>query len=224
MKNKIFIDLLFVMIIVICTFIGFCIFFPFNRLFKKEEVSSKYESDKYGSIVRLVRDDFTFCSGTVVSNSLIITAGHCVSEQSPLGYTTITTDTIEIRPSENKDLKITAKVVNVSFQMDQALLTGDFIKFNTRQFYSKPEYLSKYLIFGQEFVSCGYPRGGDLYCTTTTFVEPEDFFWSVSGVLLPGMSGGPTMVNGIVVAVNTGVHREYSVISPIYNIMELLKK
>jgi hypothetical protein len=179
---------------------------------------------KYFSIVRLVTEGRTFCSGTVVAEDLIITAAHCVLEQTAFGMMLRSGD-IEIRPNTNEDVDVTGKVVYASPQMDQAMIVGDFSEFNSRKIITNPEALAKLGKSNKKFVSCGYPLNGDLYCNDMEFKDREDFFWAVNGILIPGMSGGPTMLpNGDMVGVNVAVEKDKSIISPIYNILNNLPK
>ncbi len=68
-------------------------------------------------------------------------------------------------------------------------------------------------------LACGYPMGGPLYCGTLYYQDMYDFMWATSGVLIPGMSGGPVMLeDGTVVALNISVKDNESMVSPIYNI------
>lgn len=178
------------------------------------------KSLKLGSIVRLVRNGHTFCSGTVVSPHIIITAAHCVTvDMGPFGVS-MDTDPIEIRADDNVSRGVIAKAYFATAQMDQALLTGDFNLFEPRLCITDPTQLTAIKnTVGASFLSCGYPLGGDLYCAVTTFAKPELFFWAVNGTLYPGMSGGPTMTqDGAVVGVNCAVQGPFSLISPIYNL------
>lgn len=180
------------------------------------------KSNKYGSIVRLTHDGLTYCTGTVIQSNLIVTAAHCVLIETPFGA--MLGGTAEIRPGSNVKTGIFAKPVFANQQMDQALLTGDFSSFDTRDYISDPAELTKIRENNKKFISCGYPLAGDLYCSILIYDHPENFYWAVKGVLIPGMSGGPTMVNGVVVAVNTAVEGPNSIVSPLYNVTKALKQ
>lgn len=173
--------------------------------------------EKYGSIIRLVMEGKTYCSGTVVAPNLIITAAHCVLEETPFGF--MRRGEVNIRPANNAETGTKGAVIYASPQMDQAMVIGDFKAFDSRRMITDPEKLSSFRLKNTKFISCGFPLNGDMYCNETTFDKPADFFWDVNGVLIPGMSGGPTFLkDGTMVGVNVAVHGDKSVISPIYNI------
>ncbi len=179
------------------------------------------EPKKFGSIVRLTHDGRTFCTGTVVSPNLIFTAAHCVLSQTPFG-TFLNDAGIEIRPDSNVATGVIARPIYATQQMDQAILTGDFSAFEARPAITDPEVLTQ-VKAGDEFLSCGYPLNGALFCTKLVYMNGAEFFWAVKGVLIPGMSGGPTMrADGAVMCVNTAVEKDHSIVSPLYNLNKSL--
>lgn len=169
-------------------------------------------------IVRLVQDNHTFCSGTVVNDTTIITAAHCLLVLTPMGGM-MNSAPIEIRTNENKPLGIWGSAYYATTQMDQGLVKGDFRKFDPKAYISDPEVLAKLRKRSPKFTSCGYPLGGNLFCTTIDYKGQFDFMWAGTGILLPGMSGGPSMLeDGTVVAVNVAVNGNEAFVSPIYNL------
>ncbi len=184
------------------------------KIFKLSPVD---KSGKLSSIVRLVKDGRTFCSGVVVNEHTIITASHCVIENTEFGPM-MNQDQIEIRIADNRPLGVTAKAYNVRVQLDQALLMGDFRRFQPRRVITRIHDLIKIGRYDQTLITCGYPLGGPLYCGKMYFQDLTDFMWATKGLLLPGMSGGPVMLeDGTVVAVNIAVGGNLSVVSPIYD-------
>lgn len=186
-----------------------------DLLYKQE--TQKHKINKLYSVVRLVNNDKTFCSGTVVSPNTILTAAHCVTLDSEFGPVEYRKD-INIRPSDNTELGILANVYSVRSQMDQAILRGDFRLFSTRKVVSDVGELT-ILRSKTALTACGYPMGGALFCGKLIYKEPDNFYWKASGVLIPGMSGGPTFAeDGSVVATNVAVTGAFSIISPTYDI------
>ncbi len=210
--------------LVILGLMGYTLGNIFGNGFVSAQVQSKVALVKLNPIVRLIVDGRTFCSGTIVSNTLLITAAHCVVEETPFGSTP-NTKSIEIRASDNKPIGVTARAVYASPQMDQAMMVGRFDLFEPKPFIQDPQTLTETKKKGQKFTSCGYPLNGDLYCNETSFAGNDHFFWAVNGVLIPGMSGGPTMLpSGALVAVNVAVVERLSIVSPIYNITKNLPR
>jgi len=179
----------------------------------------EFKSHKPGAIVRLVEEQGnTFCSGTVITPHTVLTAAHCVISQTMLGMS-LERKNIGIRPSNNMDLKVIANVKRVRYQMDQAILEGDFSQFQTAEFIPDVGALDSNALKHSKMTACGYPLGGRLFCTTILYIDRDAFMWKVYGLLLPGMSGGPVFLsNGAVIATNVAVEANFSIISPIYGL------
>jgi hypothetical protein len=173
------------------------------------------------STVRLTRDGKTFCSGIIINDTTMITAAHCVVAMTPMGAFLLE-EYVDIRASDNVERGTMAKIQSVSTQLDRATLKGDFKAFKHNRVLSDPEDNAKIRIPGTRMISCGYPMGTELYCATMTYVTEDGFQMRTknvgTGLLIPGMSGGPTMLpDGTVVGVNSAVEGENSLISPTYN-------
>ncbi len=183
---------------------------------------------KLGSIIRLVQDGRTYCSGVVIDNNTIVTAAHCVLTDTPFGPFLNPEAEIEIRASDNVSRGTFAHPKNASTQIDRAVLKGNF------SIYSKSKYISDVAQSvaartpGNRFISCGYPLGGALYCGNMIYQRELAFFMVVKsatapgvsgGILIPGMSGGPTMLtDGTVIGINSAVEDDHSILAPMYNV------
>lgn len=169
-------------------------------------------------IVRLNQGNQTFCTGTVVNSTTIITASHCVVEANMFGMMMVRGD-IEIRPESNLPIGVNARVGYVTTQLDTDILKGDFSKFEPKKHISDINELMKLQTPGRKLLSCGYPLGGNLQCTPTIYLRRDIFMQDVEGLLLPGMSGGPTMLeDGTQIAVNVAVYEDHSIVAPIFNV------
>lgn len=179
---------------------------------------------KQGPIVRLVSSTgATYCTGTVVSDSVILTAAHCVVEETPIGPM-LRAPSIGIRGDDNADLKVLAYPLSVSPQLDQARLTGNFSTFQHTPYISDITRLLKIARKDQVFKACGYALGGPLQCNTLLFKDIYTFMWSTKGVLIPGMSGGPVFFGDSQVAINCAMDGNEAIVSPIYNISDKVSK
>jgi hypothetical protein len=126
---------------------------------------------------------------------------------------------VEIRPTTNLPVGVIAHVIYVTTQLDTAMLRGDFSQFEPKPYIQTINKLMDLQKPGKEFLSCGYPLGGILQCTKTIYIQRDNFSIRVHGLLLPGMSGGPTMdSDGNVIAINNAVDGTDSIVTPIYNI------
>lgn len=175
-------------------------------------------------IVRLVgKDGKTFCTGSVVNDTTIITAGHCLLGYSFLGRTRVETEKIEIRPVDNAKLDLYGAATYVTTQMDQGLVKGDFRAFDKINFITDPLKIQTIKNTLPILVACGYPLYGNLFCSLMQYKEQEEFQWvTVGGVLIPGMSGGPVMTeDGTMLAVNSAVEGSAALVTPIYNLSEM---
>lgn len=192
-------------------------------LFKQNVTRVKSRDNRMGSIVRLVRDGNTICTGVVVSNSTVITASHCILQETPFGFI-VDPRLVEIRDYSNRPTGVYGTPYGSRIQLDQAVLMGDFSQFQHRPTITSVHELNKIGKVDQTLIACGYPMGGPLVCNKMVFKELYDFMWATNGLLIPGMSGGPVMLeDGTVVALNIAVHQNFSLVSPIYNLDMLYK-
>lgn len=170
--------------------------------------------------VRLVRNGHTMCSGFVINDTTIVTAGHCVVFDTPYGLV-LMPGALEIRSSDNRPLGVMAKVEGVSPQLDRAILKGNFKRFPKAAYSDSVADSVAVRVPGYRFITCGYPLGGALFCGLLVYQHDTQFFLSTRGVIIPGMSGGPVMTEqGVVIAINHAVGDDESIVAPIYNLGE----
>ncbi len=177
------------------------------------------------AIVRLhdVATGRFFCSGTVISDELILTAAHCVVRESFFGYEIV--DKVEIRAEDGQPLGLIAKLVNANPRQDVALLIGNFKLFDKMPVEIRPQAIEDSFLYSKHLKACGYPAGGTLVCTTVTNVKHMNFGFSANGFLYPGMSGGPVIDEdtGAIIAVNTAVENDRIYVSPTEELFNQLR-
>lgn len=169
---------------------------------------------KLSAIVRLhdPKDGRFFCSGVVVGPRTLITANHCVSDTAPGDVAA------EVRAEDGIGTNKLAYFVHGNYQADYAILKGDFSKFDSAAFDFKPAEIIAGM--SSRVQSCGYPYGGKLFCVEVKSLRQNRFGFSGSGVLYPGMSGGPVfnMETGHVIAVNSAVTDNEVILAPLIEI------
>lgn len=175
------------------------------------------------AIVRLVdeRTGRFFCSGTVVSDKIIITAAHCVGD-ALLGFPVSTRSYISVRDANNKELAI-ATVHRFFLRTDQAMLTGDFSKLPKMELELSAEGAHDSL--SSNLIACGYPYGERLVCAKITNATHYGFFLMATGYLFPGMSGGPVIdtATGKQIAINYAVQEQQVLLAPLVGILSILE-
>jgi hypothetical protein len=181
-------------------------------------IASSKIKGRLSPVVRLTTDDGrTYCTAVVVTPHTAVTAGHCIVEAEVFGMMIIR-DHVNVRPDSAADLGIVAAVSSVTPQLDQATILGDFRAFEARPIINDIAKLDELLEKKPSFISCGYPLGSKLVCSKTILQDRFNFMWRVRGLLLPGMSGGPTFLeDGTVVGTNDAVKDNFSIIAPTYN-------
>lgn len=185
-------------------------------------------------VVRLVRTNNaggkdTFCSGVVIGKHHMATAYHCLAGF----YPQVDGDErgnpiagklpkVEIRLADDHPTKTILTLNNItegSSQVDYVIFKGDFSAFQVQPPVKDPYALYSNIFRGQPITVCGFPMGHELFCERLTIYGVLDFQIQVVGQLLPGMSGGPGFLDdGTVVSVNSAVHGETSLLSPLASI------
>lgn len=183
----------------------------------------KSEKNSLHSIVRLHDKESGrfFCSGLVISPSVIITAAHCVQDRPN------DVPTISVQATKASNIGVDATVLASNGRSDLAMLKGDFRIFSTRAIETDAVVINKLIdSYDTKLVACGFPWGGDLVCSPVK--APVRCFFSIcaSGYLYPGMSGGPVidLKTGKAIALNTAVDHDGVILSPYINIFDILKQ
>lgn len=165
----------------------------------------------YDAIIQLHNAEGRFyCSATVVSAKYAVTAAHCITEGTP----------IKIGDSTGAETGVTALPIRASGQMDYAVITGDFSRFNS----ITPELDTNNIInsfYNGDTESCGYPMGGSLTCLSIKDAHQYAFYFSANGTLYPGMSGGPVIDRKTkrIIGVNSAVYENGVLLAPIVNLL-----
>lgn len=162
-------------------------------------------TELYESLVKLYTEDgHFFCSGSVVSNKYILTAGHCLDGDFARGD-------LKIYTKNGQDSGATGQAAALSRSSDIGLILGDFSKFRKAQ-------VSRIGIIGHTgpFVTCGSPHGDPMICVPYQPISTADFMIAGKSFLYKGMSGGPVYdeSTGEIVAVNSRVSGPGSLVAP----------
>lgn len=177
------------------------------------------------SIVRLhdVETGRFFCSGVVISDTLILTAAHCVVRESFFGVDVIRR--VEIRTLDGKPLGLYAELQAANPRQDVALLTGSFDAFDKQEVETNPQAIEDSFLHSRHLKACGYPAGGLLTCSAITKASHMNFGFTADGWLYPGMSGGPVIdeETGKVIGVNTAVADTRVYLSPTVELFNQLR-
>jgi V8-like Glu-specific endopeptidase len=178
--------------------------------------AASHVKGKFSPVVRLTNQaGQTFCTGVVVSPHTVITAGHCVVEEA---FGLVLPREIYIRDVDSAPPGIVATIASLRPQMDTATLSGDFDAFEARGAITDIAKLVEIAQSNAVFTSCGYPLGGQIFCSKQIYMGRLNFAWLMNGVLLPGMSGGPMMMDdGTVIAINDAVQDDFSIVVPLFN-------
>jgi hypothetical protein len=169
------------------------------------------------SIVRLVKNQHTFCSGTVLNAHTVLTAYHCVEAAGD--------EPIEIRAFDDAPIHLFVSSRASMPSIDVAVLEGDVSAFPSQDYETDVTRLINIQQSGNKTKLCGYGNGGPLVCDSGLFVERYGFGTTTTAIGIPGMSGGPVFdAHGTLIGIVDAVESQgpHSVIVPIYNLKGVL--
>lgn len=195
-----------------------------------EQTENLYTPRMYPAFVRLKvkpthnNPDGFLCSGTVISNKYVLTAGHCLIDERGFLRKEVEIESLQARNIDDSlvDLQ-TAMPIGINMRADYGLIKGEFLEYDQMKIDVSPEFQSN---VRSSPVTCGFPWGSKKWtCYGTGGVVFEHSVLVVQGLLYPGMSGGPVidMERNTVIAVNSATMPQgYIRITPLVGLFETM--
>jgi hypothetical protein len=171
---------------------------------------------EFPAMVRIFTSGGT-CSATVISDTQILTAAHCLPQQ-------VEVTVLSLPNAKGKITTLKAMAYKANFRADYAIIKGSFKRFSKMKIMINPRgdiFYSNY-----NMVACGFAYGITDACFPL-MGKPMKFIDQIKvvGQLYAGMSGGPVidLNTGTVVAVNTAATDGFVIISPLIGLQDLLE-
>lgn len=191
----------------------------------KTPQSSVAVSKKNDPISALVyANGYIFCTAFVITDSLAITAGHClatrecITTQLKKGCSVPSQERMFLVGIETQEVfEVKIRTYELSTLIDFAVIEGDFRNFNKVKINLKDFSLKE----NDKLKHCGFARGTAPYvCTYGKYVGMGWFSGKSSVLIIPGMSGGPVFdKDNVVVGINTSGYDEFSLFTPVIGIV-----
>lgn len=169
----------------------------------KDLLDKKYEEPTVGLdpelnfLVRLHnKEGQFFCSGFIISEHYVLTAGHCLADSSPFGPASLSLDEIQVRDKDGQIIDEAALPAGVNPRLDWGIVRGNF-----KDQMVVPILVEELPVIGSFspivdpiYMGCGFPMGQkQMFCSRVTPMGLNGFMIEGPGAFFPGMSGGPVI-------------------------------
>lgn len=194
-----------------------------TRAVTQQVLQNTTQENLFPGIVRLESEGRGFCSGSVISDTEVLTAAHCISQATPTGFVLAENFTVRSIEVNGHYMVATSKVKSFNGRQDVAIVYGDFRRFSKLKLETNPD--KDILANNYNLASCGFPYGGQLVCYTINNPEKMIDVISFTGQMYAGMSGGPVLdlKTNTIYAVNHAVTQGYVLAAPIVNLFDSLR-